>query len=455
MSQNRRGTGVGAKPSAKTLGKPGKGQRSGRQLSTIEPLAAGKQFASASQATTFSVFGTPMHQNLKPAQTERRAAKTDQTDLAYPAWSPLFWHGMSFSTWMRLLWRNRFAVTPRRIPFVAGITGASMFHSFGGIFERLLLSHKVNQTKLAQPPLFVLGHWRSGTTLLHELLILDKRHTYPTTYECLVPHHFLWTEWFFPPISNWMLPAKRLTDSMAAGWDHPQEDEFALANLGIPSPYLAWAFPNHGPVNDEYLDLASISAAERERWKRALRRFVHRVATLRNGRIVLKSPTHTARVSTLLEIFPDARFVHIVRDPLAVYPSTVRLWTKLCETQGLQTIDGTPPWVEPQVLDTFARMYARFERDRELIPAGRLAEIRFEELTADPVGQMRQVYEQLDLGEFERARPAIAEYAATHRDHPVSSYSLPPATAERLRRHLAPYFERYGYAEPAMDSVSA
>jgi hypothetical protein len=397
-----------------------------------------------------------MHQALKTVQTERWARKADQAESSsYPAWAPRFWNGMNFSTWIRLLWRNRFAVAPHRIPFAAGITASSALHSFGGIFERLALGHKVNQTKLAAPPLFVLGHWRSGTTLLHELLILDKRHTYPTTYECLCPSHFLWTEWFFPPLTAWMLPTRRLTDSMATGWSRPQEDEFALANLGIPSPYLSWAFPNHGPVNDDYLDLASITAVERERWKQALLRFVQRVATLRNGRIILKSPTHTARVRTLLEIFPDARFVHVVRDPLALYPSTVRLWTKLCQTQGLQTVDGTPAWVEPQVLDTFVRMYERFERDRELIPAGHLAELRFEELTADPVGQMRQVYQQLDLGQFERVRPAIAEYAAAHRHHPVASYSLPPATAERLRRHLAPYFERYGYAEPKMDSVSA
>jgi omega-hydroxy-beta-dihydromenaquinone-9 sulfotransferase len=455
MSQTTPGKRVGAKTLAWLRGKPGKGERSGRHLPTMESPSAGEPFAPKPPTTNLAVFGTSMHQALKPPE-ERWAVKADKAGHSdYPLWSPLFWNGMSFTTWMRLLWRNRCDVSPRRLPYLLGITNSSMFHSFGGIFERLLFSHIVNQTKLDEPPLFVLGHWRSGTTLLHELLILDKRHTYPTTYECMVPHHFLWTEWFFPPIASWMLPAKRLTDSMAAGWDRPQEDEFALANLGIPSPYLSWAFPNHGPVNDDYLDLTSISAAERERWKKTFLSFVRRVSSLRNGRIVLKSPNHTARVRTLLEIFPDARFVHVVRNPLDVYPSTVRLWTKLCQTQGLQSVEGTPPWVEPQVLDTFVRMYERFERDRDLIPQGRLAELRFEELTADPVGQMQKLYDQLDLGGFEAARPAIAKYAAEHRDHPVSSYSLPPAAAERLRRRLAPYFERYGYAEPRMDSVSA
>ena len=37
-------------------------------------------------------------------------------------------------------------------------------------------------------------------------------------------------------------------------------------------------------------------------------------------RIVLKSPAHTARVRVLLELFPKARFVHIIRDPVVHLP---------------------------------------------------------------------------------------------------------------------------------------
>jgi hypothetical protein len=373
---------------------------------------------------------------------------------AYPFWAPRFWHGMGFPPWLKLLARNRFAVSPSRIPMAVSITNATMLNSFAGVFDQLLFSHRARSTKLAAPPLFVLGHWRSGTTLLHELLILDSRHTYPNTYECFAPLHFSWTEWFVPPLLRWLMPSTRPMDMMEAGWDRPQEDEFALANMGIPSPYLAWAFPNHGPVADEYLDLLSLSVAERQRWKRALRLFVQRIATVRNRRIVLKSPTHTARVKTLLEVFPDARFVHIVRDPLALFPSTMRLWNTLSQVQGLQTVDDGLPWVERQVLDTFTRMYARFEQDRQLIPAGHLAEIRYEELIADPVGQMESVYDQLGLDDFHSARPAIANYAAAHSTYRPSRYSLSPDTIERVRRHWAPYFERYGYNHATADAAS-
>ena len=165
----------------------------------------------------------------------------------YHYWMPRFWHGMQLGTWLRLLARNRCAVTPSRIPMAAGITLTAALNSCSSVFDRLVLDYARSHTKLAQPPLFVLGHWRSGTTMLHELLILDPEHTYPTTFECYVPHHFAWTEWWLPPLIEWLLPATRPMDNMRTSWDRPQEDEFALCNMGVPSPYLALGVSEERP----------------------------------------------------------------------------------------------------------------------------------------------------------------------------------------------------------------
>ncbi len=396
-----------------------------------------------------------------PPEQRAPGSYTDAPLHRYPRWAPRFWHGMDFFTWMRLLVRNRFAVAPIRLSMVTTVTMASVLNSFSGVFERLLFGYRVRQAKLKQPPLFVLGHWRSGTTLLHELLMLDPRHTCPNTYQCMAPHHFLWTEWFLPPMIRWMLPSQRPMDAMALGWDRPQEDEFALVNLGQPSPYLAWAFPNHGPVSDEYLDLRSITQAERESWKRTWREFVQRLA-LRSGsrdggsrRIVLKSPTHTARVRTILEVFPDAKFIHIVRDPLVLFPSTVRLWKSLSEVQGFQIPREDAGWIEGHVLDTFVRMYECFEQDRELVPAGRLIDVRYEDLVADPVGKMGDIYQRLELGDFGSVEPAIAEYSANSRDYKTNQYTLPAEVADRVRGRWGPYFQRYGYNGHSVASASA
>jgi len=143
--------------------------------------------------------------------------------------------------------------------------------------------------------LFIIGHWRTGTTLVHELMALDKRHTYPTTYECIDPNHFLLTEKLASRFLRFLLPAQRPMDNMVMGWDRPQEDEFALCNLGQPSPYLTIAFPNCPPQYPEYFDLEDLSPEALSRWKECFIRFLKQV-TLRNPkRIVLKSPTHTYR----------------------------------------------------------------------------------------------------------------------------------------------------------------
>lgn len=391
---------------------------------------------------------------MEPTNQQLAAASYSDAPLhRYPRWAMRFWHGMDFATWMKLLQRNRFRFAPVRTSMVASVTLASVLNSFASVFESLLFGHAIRRVELKEPPLFVLGHWRSGTTLLHELLMLDPRHTCPTTYQCLAPHHFLWTEWFLPRLISFLMPAKRPMDNMPAGLDRPQEDEFALVNLGEPSPYLTWAFPNHGPVFDEYLDLRTLTSAQREKWKQTWKNFVKRVALNNGRRIVLKSPTHTARVRTILEVFPNARFIHIVRDPLVLFPSTVRLWKSLNLVQGFQIPRNDELWVEKHVLDQFTHMYECFEEDRELVHPGHLADIRYEDLIADPVGEVRSIYEKLNLGNFGDVEPALLGYTTKTRDYRTNKYALPPEVAARVRSRWAPYFERYGYQAQAAASA--
>lgn len=390
-----------------------------------------------------------------PSDQPAKPAYSDRPYHRYPRWAMRFWHGMDIFTFLRLLVRNRFAVPPIRWSMVTTCTITCLINSFCGLFEWFLYNAAIRRVKLKEPPLFVLGHWRSGTTLLHELLMLDERHQCPSTFQCFAPHHFLWTSWFIPAIVRAFLPKKRPMDDVVAGWDRPQEDEFALVNMGVPSPYLVWAFPNHGPVYDEYLDLRKLPPAERESWKRQWREFVQRVALANNRRIVLKSPTHTARVKTILEVFPDAKFIHIVRDPLVLFPSTVRLWKSLSEVQGFQIPRDDAEWMEKSVLDNLVRMYECFEQDRELIPPGRLIDVRYEELAADPVGTMRQIYQRLGLGDFADVEPALLRHTLKTRDYKTNKYTLPPDVADRVRGRWAPYFQRYDYNGHDAASASA
>ncbi|NUQ63108.1 MAG: sulfotransferase [Pirellulales bacterium] len=360
-------------------------------------------------------------------------------------WELRIWSGMCIAGWYGLLWRNRFAIGPSRIGMALILCGVSVINSFLWALQSLLLGRKIRRTEIREAPVFVLGHWRSGTTLLHELLVADPRHTFPDTYACFAPNHFLLSAGMFKWWLRFLLPAKRPMDDMGVGWDHPQEDEWAMCNMGIPSPYLTFVFPNRPPQCSEYLDLRAVPPAALDRWKRAFVWFLRCLTVQNPKRIVLKSPQHTCRVRTLLEIFPESRFVHIVRDPYVVFPSTVKTFLRMSRYHGLQV----PKWEDlpEQVFETFTHMYEVFEEDRTRIDPSRFCEVRYEDLVRDPVGQMRLVYERLGLGSFDSALPAVEAYAVRTKDFRTNRYELDPATRDEVTRRWGTFIERYGYAE--------
>jgi omega-hydroxy-beta-dihydromenaquinone-9 sulfotransferase len=358
-------------------------------------------------------------------------------------WAPRFWEGCNFPAWWRLLVRNRFAVGRPQLYIAVIITINSTLHTLLRFFEEAFFRHRVARTPIKDPPIFILGHWRSGTTLLHELLILDPRHGFPTTYQCLEPNHFILTEWLFSRLFFWLLPGRRPMDNMAAGWGRPQEEEFALCMLGQPSPYLTIAFPNNPPVNQEFLDFQGVSRKARKRWKAALMAFLQKVKFKNPKRLVLKSPTHTGRIRVLLEIFPDARFIHIVRNPYVIWASTVSLWKSLYRKHGMQT--PTFAGLEEQVFATFLRMYKAFDADKGLIDPSRFHEVKYEDLVQDSMGEMRKIYERLGLGEFELAEPRLREYLNRMKSYETNKYDISPEYKAEIERRWGEMIRRYEY----------
>ncbi len=203
---------------------------------------------------------------------------------------------MTFRVWLRLLARNRFAVDFGLWPVALGVTAVSILNSALAILQSVLFGRRIARTEIREPPIFVIGHWRTGTTLLHRLLVQDDRFAFATNYDCFAPKSSLVTGWFVRRWLGFLHPNRRPMDNMADGVDFPHEDEFALCSMGLESPYAQFAFPNR-PLGEELLDFASVSAAKVNRWKAGLRRFIQQL-TLRSGKpIVLKSPPHTAQDS--------------------------------------------------------------------------------------------------------------------------------------------------------------
>ncbi len=348
---------------------------------------------------------------------------------------------MTLGVWLKMLIDNRFAVSWKRWHMAISITLIAVGNSIAAAIQSLIYFRGFPDDRDSQP-IFILGHWRSGTTLLHEMLIRDPRFGYPNSYECFSPAHFLVTEWC-TPLLKYLIPDKRPMDNMPAGWEHPQEDEFALCNLGAGSPYTLLAFPNSPRRGDKFLDFVDVTPADRLRWLQLFRWFVQRVAYKTKKQLVFKSPPHTARIKELVEMYPRAKFVHIVRDPLSVYPSTTRLWRSLCGVQGLQipTYEG----LDEEVLATFCRMYDSFDRERPLIAAGNFHELRYEDLVANPGREMENVYQALELGDFESLRPHLASYLESQKSYQTNKHNLSSEMVTKLADRWGPYMRRYGY----------
>jgi hypothetical protein len=361
----------------------------------------------------------------------------------YPWYSPRFWHGMRPGAWWKLCAAHGFRIHPIRWPMAFMIGLITPINSMLGVAQRVCYGSSIDKTEIKEPPVFIIGHWRSGTTYLHELMHLDERFISPTTYQCFAPHHFLVSEWLIARFGGFLMPKQRPMDNVAAGWYRPQEDEFALLTLGAPTPYLRMAFPNHPPPYHEFLDMQGCQPEDLRRFEQALGHFVRLLTYAGNKRVLLKSPPHTGRVEVLAKLFPGARFVHIVRNPYALYASTVRLWKSLDAVQSLQMPHGRG--LEEYVFDCLTRMYSGFEAQRQRVPPGSIYDVRYEDLVANPVAEVNKIYDELGLGDFGSTRERIAAFAGEQKDYQANKHELDDAARSQIRERWASYFERYGY----------
>jgi len=355
--------------------------------------------------------------------------------------------GLTVGDWAMLAVENRFAFGPSYWSRAAVVTLLSLLNSSFALVERATYGRAIAETE-PKPPVFILGHWRSGTTHLHNLMALDPQFAAPNLFETMLPHGFLVTEDWQSPLWARFVPETRLIDNMPLGTDLPQEDEFALAILTRLSPYMGHSFPQRWSHYMRYLDFADVDAGERKRWQRELMRYVRRLSLRRAGRqIVLKSPPHTARIPLLLDVFPEARFVHIHRDPYRVFQSNLHMLTEGLPLAKMQS--GDLPAPEDFVIERYNRLHDAYFAACDSVPKDRLIEIAFSDLERDPVGTMAGLYHRLGFEGFESLQPTLESHCHDLRSYTQNRYA--PLEAP-LRRRIAEAwhrsFEHWGY-DPA------
>ena len=351
--------------------------------------------------------------------------------------------GATLGDWTGFLAENRFRIPPRYWPRALFSTLVSLISTPLRRAEDLAFGPQFTSQRVA-PPLFIIGHWRSGTTHLHNLIAVDRRFAFANLSQIVIPHTFLIAEKLMAAGMALLLPRHRMVDGMAMHAKVPWEEEFALCVATSLSPYMTWAFPERAAHYDRYLTFEGVPAREIACWKAAFVKLLQKLTLKYNRPLILKSPPNTARIKLILETFPDARFVHIHRDPRVVYQSTLRLNQTMWENNALQRPD--PATIHGRVIRQYREMFDAYFRERSLIPEGRLCEVSFAQLEADPLGLVRKIYRELGLPDFTAVEPALADYVRSLNGYEKNRHvALPDDIRAEIEHQWNRSFEEWGY----------
>ncbi len=347
--------------------------------------------------------------------------------------------GASLTNLLFLIAQNRFQIDTRYIPRILYALTVSSVLTPLRIKEFVQFDKSIINTEVPHHPIFILGHWRSGTTYLHNLLTLDPAFGFFTTLHAALPNIFLGNEALVNPFVKASLPEKRPMDDVRMGPPLPQEDEFALAAVTPYSGNHGLCFPRNVERYYRFIFMEDVAQEIKEEWKKTYRYLIQKETLYRNGRqLVLKNPANTARVQLLLEIFPDAKFIHIYRNPYHIYRSMMKLLLNIVPFMCVQN-PPTISEVERQVFRVYKQMYVKYFKERTAISNDHLIEIRYEEFIKNPLEQMHDVYKKLGLPGFEESEKTYAEYIASQTQLKTDQYIL----AEREKEKI---YEEWGFA---------
>lgn len=300
----------------------------------------------------------------------------------------------------------------------------------------------------AAPPIFIVGHWRSGTTFLYNLLSRSPQFACVSPLATGLPWDFLTLARLVRPLLEKALPQERFIDNVSVEPDSPQEDEIGLASMQALSFYHGLYFPKNFRTNVAAgLFFTNCSPEQVSQWQQAAMQFFKKLQLQYPERqLLIKNPVYTGRVAMLRQMYPGAKFIHIYRNPYIVFQSTRNFYSKLLKELALQPFVGAP--IDTVILESYSRMMNAFLAESADLDDRTLVELRFEDFEADPLGHLEQIYNTLEIPDFAAARSAFTTYLESVSNYRKNRYAFPQDAIELVRQHWQPFLERWGYQPP-------
>jgi len=336
---------------------------------------------------------------------------------------------------------------------------ATVFHAACFTLDYLLFPRLWRQQ--VKRPVFVVGHARSGSTLLHRLLAADG-----DTFS-----YFLYWETFFPSLlQKKVIRGLGWIDSQLLGgplkrrlqaWDEKtfgrhrhvhnmglwiaEEDQFVMRAAFVTQQW-ALDVPMMDTIDLFHVD--NMPEKKRRRWLHHYRECVKRQLLLNGGdRIHLsKNPLMSGWVESLIATFPDARFAVVMRDPTECIPSVLKLVEMSWRGKGWRRAD-----YESSLRALTEISFDTFRHPREVLaryPDTPQVVVDYRQLTTRPRDTIAQVYQAFGMqlspahDAYLRAQETKERRHSSHFEYSIDDFEL---SRQRIEAELPAFFDEYGW----------
>ncbi len=354
----------------------------------------------------------------------------------------------NISVVIKLLWNNRAKLSMKEFPKIFHIVFMSLVLTPIAFLENLFHARKIANTVVEKPPIFIVGHWRSGTTFLTSIMTKDETKSYFMAEQTYSFPVFITIGNLLKSAYNKVLPNKRPMDNMDMGRTEPQEENFAMATMIEESIMHMMSFPSNARFYAQCAFYNELCEKEKKKIRDCYLKVIKKLTYYTGGQqLILKSPDNTCRVDMLLELFPDAKFIHIYRNPYNVFPSTIGMFKKLFPIFSLEDINNNSDEVVNEVvMDIYEKLYLQYLKDKELIPQENLMEIKYEDFVKDPMGYVEDIYGSLNIEGFEQQKANMKKYVDSKKSYKTNGYQIDNMSKRRLNKKLKFLFDKYGYS---------
>jgi len=352
--------------------------------------------------------------------------------------NPYLLIGIRFSKLIQLLFRNKVDSKPVHLLKLLILFQNSFWSSFFARIEKLKFKNQLDKIELPGKILIIVGHWRTGSTYLHNLLSKDENFITPSLFHTAYPDSFLFSEKYIKPVMKLFVNKHRPMDKVKLGVDLPQEDEYALIRMSAGTPLERLIFPR-----DNKYFLQPDNLDNTGHWQEALTTFCKKLHIKFKKNILLKNPFHSLRIQELSKLYPQAKFICIHRHPFAVVPSTIKLWTLVGCDNNLNGRFKSPDISEVTVI--FDKMYKKVETDFKTLTPNRYCHLRFEDLESDPLNSIKNIYETFGYDFSQQFENKILDYVQSMVSYQKNNYNLTEGQKQLILTSLKDYMSDYSY----------